>query len=71
MAERIVVTPEDVESDPTDTYQVTLHGDVAISSLRICGRDTGQEWLYVEYMHGGSSAGTPKHWHTFVRITGE
>lgn len=67
---RTVVTPKEVEKDPTNVYLVSANGDVAIK--RIVVHDTWNDctaWLFIEYANGGSSSGTPAHWHTFVRIT--
>lgn len=63
------VTPEEVEADPTNTYEVTVHGDAKIKTLKIHAKDTRNPWLYTEYENGGSCAGIPKHWPMFVRIT--
>lgn len=66
---REAVTVEDVEADPTNCYQVTVHGDVAIKSLSIHGEEGLTRWTSIQYANGGSSAGEPAHWHAFVRIT--
>lgn len=64
--ERIRVTVEEVAADPTNAYEITVHGDVAIESLSIHG--TGHNaWTKTQYANGGSSAGTPAHWHQYVR----
>jgi hypothetical protein len=60
------ITVEDVAADPTNAYEVTVHGDVAIESLKIV-----DSWVAVQYANGGSSAGAPKHWAAYVRITEE
>jgi hypothetical protein len=65
---RTRVTVEEVAADPTDCYEVTVHGDVAIESLTIHNA-LSNAWVYVKYAHGGSSAGCPAHWASYVRIT--
>lgn len=66
---RTRITVEDVAADPTNAYEVTVHGDVAIETLTIHGDEGGHGWVYVQYANGGSSAGCPKHWASYVRIT--
>lgn len=61
------VTVEQVAADPTNCYQVTVHGDVAIQSLTI--HAATEPWVAIYYASGSSSCGTPKHWHSFVRVT--
>ena len=70
MTKRELITAEDVAADPTNAYQVTVHGDVAIAELSIHGEGRNA-WVYIRYANGGSSAGTSKHWHSFVRIEPE
>lgn len=65
------VTVEQVEQDPTNCYQVTVHGDVAVESLAIFEAGTPQAWTSIRYANGGGCAGEPAAWHTFVRITQE
>lgn len=59
------VTVEEVAADPTNCYQVTVNGDAAIKSLTI----HDDSWVSIEYVSGGSSSGTSKNWHSFVRVS--
>jgi len=66
---RVRISVEEVAADPTNAYEVTVNGDVAIKSLQIKG--DSNPWISVQYENGGSSAGTPAHWATYVRITND
>lgn len=57
------VTVEEVAANPVGAFQITPRGEVEIKSLRIIDGD----WTYIEYVSGGSCAGEPKHWHSYVR----
>lgn len=65
---REVIALEEVAADPTNCYQITVHGDVAIEELTIYG-DGGAEWTYIKYKNGSSCSGEPANWHSYVRIT--
>jgi hypothetical protein len=65
---RTRITVEEVAADATDAYEITVHGDVAIKSLTIHGEGPNA-WTATQYVNGGSTAGTPAHWHSYVRIT--
>jgi hypothetical protein len=65
---RTRITAQEVAADPTNAFEVTVNGDVAIESLTIHGTP-GSEWTSTRYANGGTSAGTPVHWHSYVRIT--
>lgn len=66
---RTRVSAEEAAADPTDVYEVRVHGDAKIASLLICDADIDNPWLKINYANGGSTTGIPKHWPTFVRIT--
>lgn len=63
------VTVEEVAADPTNCYQVTVNGDAAIESLTIHDGDGGADWVSIRYKNGSTNSGTPKNWHSFVRVT--
>jgi hypothetical protein len=63
--ERVRVTVEEVAADPTNAYEVRVHGDAAIRSLKIV--DAPVPWVKVDYVNGGSCAGCPAHWAAYVR----
>jgi hypothetical protein len=62
------ITVQEVADNPTNAFQVTVHGDAAIKRLRLHG-EGAHAWTYIEYVNGGSCAGEPAHWHTYVRVT--
>lgn len=66
---RQIVTVEEVAADPTNAYQITVHGDVAIASLKLHCEGTSHAWTSIQYANGGSCSGEPASWHSYVRIT--
>jgi hypothetical protein len=61
------VTVDQAAADPTNVHEIRPYGYVPIASVRI----VADSWLKIEYANGGSTAGIPKHWPAFVRITND